>query len=73
MLSSKAKYALRALVCLAEAHRSDGWILASEIAAAEAIPKKFLEAILVELRDQGLGKKAVAVDTAVTGSLAHQA
>jgi Rrf2 family protein len=56
MLSSKAKYALRALVCLAEAHRSDGWILASEIAAAEAIPKKFLEAILVELRDQGLVK-----------------
>ena len=56
MLSSKAKYALRALVCLAEAHRSEDWILASEIATAEAIPKKFLEAILVELRDEGIVK-----------------
>ncbi|MBV8400971.1 MAG: Rrf2 family transcriptional regulator [Acetobacteraceae bacterium] len=56
MLSSKAKYALRALVCLAEAHRSDRWMLASEIAVAEAIPKKFLEAILVELRDEGIVK-----------------
>ena len=56
MLSSKAKYALRALVCLAEAHRDDGWMLSSEIAAAEAIPKKFLEAILVELRDNGIVK-----------------
>ena len=54
MLSSKAKYALRALVHLAEAHQGDGWVLASEIAAAEAIPKKFLEAIMVELRDQGI-------------------
>ena len=56
MLSSKAKYALRALVCLAEAHENESWVLASEIAAAEAIPKKFLEAILVELRDQGIVK-----------------
>lgn len=56
MLSSKAKYALRALVRLAEAHQSEDWVLASEIAAAEAIPRKFLEAILVELRDQGIVK-----------------
>lgn len=40
MLSSKAKYALRALVRLAEAHQSEDWVLASEIAAGEAIPKE---------------------------------
>ena len=56
MLSSKAKYALRALVRVAEAQLGAEWVLASEIAEAEAIPKKFLEAILVELRDHGLLK-----------------
>src|SRR5271166_3305645 len=56
MLSSKAKYALRALVRIAESYRTEDWALASEIATAEAIPRKFLEAILVELRDQGMLK-----------------
>ena len=54
MLSSKAKYALRAAVHLATRHEEGGWVLAADIAAAEAIPKKFLEAILVELRDSGI-------------------
>jgi Rrf2 family protein len=54
MLSSKAKYALRAAVFLAEKHRDNTWVLASDIAEAEAIPKKFLEAILVDLRDRGI-------------------
>jgi len=54
MLSSKAKYALRAVVYLAEKHREQTWALASDIAEAEALPKKFLEAILVELRDHGI-------------------
>lgn len=54
MLSSKAKYALRAAVFLAEQHPNDTWTLASEIAESEDIPKKFLEAILVELRDNGV-------------------
>jgi Rrf2 family protein len=54
MLSSKAKYALRAVVFLAEKHRDQTWALASDIAEAEDIPKKFLEAILVELRDHGI-------------------
>jgi Rrf2 family protein len=54
MLSSKAKYALRAAVYLAERQRDDSWTLAAEIAEAEDIPKKFLEAILVELRDHGI-------------------
>jgi len=54
MLSSKAKYALRAAIFLAEQHKRPDWTMASEIAEAETIPKKFLEAILVELRDHGL-------------------
>jgi Rrf2 family protein len=54
MLSSKAKYALRATVFLSEKHRDETWALASDIAEAEEIPKKFLEAILVELRDHGI-------------------
>jgi Rrf2 family protein len=54
MLSSKAKYALRAAAFLAEKHREQTWALASDIAEAEEIPKKFLEAILVELRDHGV-------------------
>ncbi len=51
MLTSKGKYALRAAVYLARHHGAENWTLATEIAEAEAIPKKFLEAILVELRD----------------------
>lgn len=54
MLSSKAKYALRAAVHLAERHGEATWTLAAAIADAEEIPRKFLEAILVELRDSGI-------------------
>ena len=54
MLSSKAKYALRAVVFLAERHDGINWVLASDIASEQVIPKKFLEAILVELRDDGI-------------------
>lgn len=54
MLSSRAKYALRAAVLLAERHKEGGWTLASDIAEQESLPKKFLEAILVELRDNGV-------------------
>jgi Rrf2 family protein len=53
MLSSRAKYALRALVHLARCNPAQGWTLASAISQAERIPRKFLEAILVELRDNG--------------------
>ncbi|WP_029008989.1 RrF2 family transcriptional regulator [Azospirillum halopraeferens] len=53
MLSQKAKYALRALTMLAE-HRSDDLVAIADIAEREAIPRKFLEAILVELRKHGL-------------------
>lgn len=54
MLSSRAKYALRACVHLAEREGDEVWTLSSEIAGAEDIPRKFLEAILVELRDHGV-------------------
>lgn len=54
MLSSRAKYALRACVYLAERDDTEQWNLTSDIAAAEDIPHKFLEAILVELRDHNV-------------------
>ncbi|MBI5162589.1 MAG: Rrf2 family transcriptional regulator [Magnetospirillum sp.] len=53
MLSNKAKYGLKALVHLA---RSDSGapVLIADIAAAESIPRKFLDAILLELKLAGL-------------------
>jgi len=52
MLSMKAKYGLRAMLFLARAY-GQGPALISEIAEKEAIPKKFLELILLELRNKG--------------------
>jgi Rrf2 family protein len=54
MLSSKAKYALRAATYLAERYPDEAWTLTSDIADQAQVPRKFLEAILVELRDAGL-------------------
>jgi Rrf2 family protein len=54
MLSQKAKYALRAVLMLAESAGAGAPIAVSEIAERERISQKFLEAILVELRDAGL-------------------
>ena len=48
MLSQKARYALRALVELARA-APDGQLTAGEIAVRAGAPRKFLEAILLEL------------------------
>ena len=53
MLSQKAKYALRALLALAEAPRGET-VLISEIAAKHQIPRKFLEQILLDLKNHGL-------------------
>ena len=53
MLSHKAKYALKALLYLAE--QEEGHISRTiEIADGANIPKKFLEQILLELRNAGL-------------------
>jgi Rrf2 family protein len=54
MLTSRAKYALRASVVLAELHPSATWTSAADLAAAAEVPRKFLEAILTQLREQGL-------------------
>lgn len=52
MLSHKARYALRALVELA---REDGvQMTAADLSAAADAPRKFLEAILLELSRRGL-------------------
>ena len=53
MLSRRSKYGLRALLALAE-ETGRGPVLVSELSAREAIPKKFLEAILLDLNRHGL-------------------
>lgn len=50
MLSKKCKYAIHALVYLAERYQQ-GPVHIQEIAERQHIPKKFLEAILLELRN----------------------
>lgn len=52
MLTSKGKYGLKALVHLAE-HEGQGSALIAEIAASNDIPKKFLDAILLDLKNAG--------------------
>jgi Rrf2 family protein len=52
MLSSKARYALRALVELARA--DGGQITAGDLAERADAPRKFLEAILLELARRGV-------------------
>ena len=52
MLSSKAKYGLKAMVHLAR-REGEGTILIADIATTERIPRKFLDAILLELKLQG--------------------
>lgn len=49
MLSKKCKYAIHALVYLAERYQQ-GPVHIQDIAEQQRIPKKFLEAILLELR-----------------------
>lgn len=57
MISKKSKYAINALVHLAREY-GNGPILISKIAEQENIPQKFLEAILLELKNDGvLGSK----------------
>lgn len=53
MISKRTKYALKALLALCE--RNDGEPMRiAELAAQENIPKKFLEGILLLLRNHGL-------------------
>ena len=52
-LSRKARYALRALYALAN-DESGGPVLIADLAEREHIPHKFLELILLELRNAGI-------------------
>jgi Rrf2 family protein len=52
MLSQKAKYALRALMMLAEAEPEE-LVLVQAIAERQNVPRKFLELILLELKRHG--------------------
>ena len=51
MLSKKSKYALKALLVLAQ-EAGRGPVLVADLASREALPKKFLEAILLDLKHQ---------------------
>jgi len=53
MLRNKTKYALKALQVLAKEY-GQGPVLISEIARRERISPKFLELILLELKNQGI-------------------
>lgn len=53
MISKRAKYALKALRRLAE-HYGRGPVMISWLSEEEHIPKRFLEAILLDLRNHGL-------------------
>jgi Rrf2 family protein len=53
MISNKAKYGLHALMHLNEKY-NQGPILIADLAQEERIPKKFLELILLELKNHGI-------------------
>jgi Rrf2 family protein len=53
LLSKKAKYALKGMLILSQ-HYGEGPILISDIAQGEHMPRKFLELILLELKNHGL-------------------
>lgn len=53
MISKKTKYGLRAVLLLAREY-GRGPLLIAEVAEREGIPKKFLELILLELKNKGI-------------------
>ena len=53
MLSKKAKYAIKALLALADQPREEP-VRIADLARAEQIPAKFLELILLDLKNQGM-------------------
>jgi Rrf2 family protein len=52
-LSQKTKYALRALQVLSASY-GDGPVLISDLAGQEELPRKFLELILLQLKNNGI-------------------
>jgi Rrf2 family protein len=59
-ISAKADYAIRALLILAS--RSPGLVTLEELAAQQGLPRKFVEAILSELRRAGLVRSQRGAD-----------
>ena len=53
MLQKKTKYAIKALLALAKHYGEHRPLKISEIATNEKIPRKFLEAIMLDLRKKG--------------------
>jgi len=53
VLSQKARYALHALIVLAE-HDGEEPMLIADVADEAGVPRKFLEQILLELRKRGI-------------------
>jgi Rrf2 family protein len=53
MLSQKARYALHALIVLA-GHADDTPMMIADIAEEAAVPRKFLEQILLDLKKRGI-------------------
>src|SRR5581483_10463344 len=53
MLTRKSKYGIKAMLLLAQ-ETERGPVLISELAERQRLPKKFLEAILLELKRHGL-------------------
>lgn len=51
MLSNRAKYGLKALIHLAQ--HADSSVQSGEIAAAKNIPRKFLDGILLDIKNSG--------------------
>lgn len=54
MITKKTKYAIKALVYLAKIQDQNTPVLISQISEHEQIPKKFLEAILLDMKKAGL-------------------
>ncbi len=54
MLQKKTKYAIKALLALAKDYKENRPVKISELSEKEAIPRKFLEAIMLELKHHGL-------------------
>ena len=53
MISRKTKYGLQALIYLTKKY-GKGPVLIAELAKKERIPKKFLESILLDLKNKGI-------------------
>ena len=54
MLSQKARYALRALIVLAQQQDGEMPMMIADIAREARVPRKFLEQILLELKKRGI-------------------